>query len=292
MKVFLAHSAKDRELVAAVAEHLRTDGHDAIRPEQLFAPGDLLSLISSALRSADVVVAVISGSNPDVFYELGLATGAGVPTLIAATTGEALPADLASVPYVQLTGDLSRDAQAVARRVKDMEGLSLPKPRPFASAEAALSAASQDASVLEALAPSEFEKLVGDLFQERGFEMLARPQAADSGADFVLRSPEDGQVIVVEVKKLSKQSRVSVESVRRLLGAVSTIADAAIGVLVSPAGFTGAALALGATGPVVLKTLEEILAAKSKRDLLESKPQAANSGLQQTPPSRSLGRRS
>lgn len=93
----------------------------------------------------------------------------------------------------------------------------------------------------------------------------------DTGVDLIVRSPEDGQLILVGVKKLSKQSRVSVESVRRLLGAVSVVSDAAVGVLVSTSAFTGAAIALGAAGPVVLKTLEEVLASRSKRDLVETK---------------------
>lgn len=258
--------------MAAVAAHLRSDGHETIRPDELAAAADLLSLISSELRSADVVVAIISGTNPNVFYELGLAAGAGVPTLIVSNPRESLPMDLASVPYVQLTGDLLRDGQIIARRVKDLEGLSSPKPGKFASAEAALRAATQNPAVLEALAPSDFERLVAGLFRERGYEVSATPPGRDSGADLIVRSPEDGQMMLVEVKKLSKQSRVSVESVRHLLGAVSAVSGAALGVLVTTSGFTGAAMALGAAGPVVLKTLEEILAAKSKRELVDSKP--------------------
>jgi nucleoside 2-deoxyribosyltransferase len=271
MKVFFAHSARDRELVTAIANHLRNDGHEPVRPDELGAQADLLSEISAALRSADVVVAIVTGTNPNVFYELGLAAGAGVPTLIVARAGEALPADLARVPYVQLTGDSLRDGQTIARRVKDLEGLSSARPVKFSSAEAALRAASEDPAVLEALAPSDFEQLVADLFRERGYEVSATPPTRDAGVDIVVRSPEDGQLLLVEVKKLSRQGRVSVEAVRRLLGTVSLASDVALGILVSPSGFTGAAMALAATGPVVLRTLEEILAARSKRDLVESK---------------------
>lgn len=271
MKVFLAHSARDRDLVAAVMAHLRNDGHETVRPDEMVSSGDLLSEISAALRSADVVVAIVTDKNPNVFYELGLAAGAGVPTLIVARPSEALPANLASVPYVQSTGDLLRDAQTIARRVKDLEGLSSPKPAKFPSAEAALRAASQDPAVLEALAPSEFERLVAELFKERGYEVSATPPTRDSGVDLFVRSPEDGQLLLIEVKKLSRQSRVSVEVVRRLLGTVSLTSGAVLGVLVSTSGFTGAAMALAAAGPVVLRTLEEILAARSKRDLVESK---------------------
>lgn len=271
MKVFIAHSAKDREFVASIATQLRAEGHEVFRPNELTAQGDLLSLISSALRSADVVLAIVSNANPNVFYELGLAAGAGVPILIVANPGEALPADLASVPYVQLTGDTLRDVQTITRRAKDLGGLSAPRAEKFASAEAALRAAIKDPAALEALAPCEFERLVAQLFRERGYEVSTKPPTPDCCVDLVVRSPDDGQLLLVEVKKLSRQSRVSVEAVRRLLEAVSAVSGGALGILVSTAGFTGAAIALGAAGPIVLKTLEEFLAARSKLDLVEFK---------------------
>jgi hypothetical protein len=269
MRVFVAHSFRDRDLVHAVVAHLRDDGHTVFRPEETAAPADLLSEISAGLRSADVVVAIVTASNPNVFYELGVAAGANVPTLIAARPGESLPANLASVPYVQLTGDVFRDANEIGRRMKDLEGLSSPKVVEFSSAEGALLAASRDPAVLEALAPSDFERLIARLLRERGFELEQSPSDRDAGVDIVARAPGDGQILLVEVKKLSKQGRVSVDAVRRLLAAVSLAPDA-IGVLVSTSGFTAAAAALAAGSPIVLRTLEEILAARSKGDLLLS----------------------
>lgn len=209
MKVFVAHSFRDRDLVDAVAAYLRDHGHSLFRPEEMAAPADLLSEISAALRSADVVVAIVTASNPNVFYELGVAAGANVPTLIAARPGESLPANLASVPYVQLTGDVLRDANEIGRRVKGLEGLSSPKAAEFSSAEAALQAASRDPAVLEALAPGDFERLVAKLFQERGYELDVTPRDRDAGVDIIARAPGDGQVLLVEVKK-TQQAKQSV----------------------------------------------------------------------------------
>jgi Restriction endonuclease len=56
--------------------------------------------------------------------------------------------------------------------------------------------------------------------------------------------------------------------VRKLLSAVSFL-GASSGVLVSTSGFTAAALALAAGTPIVLRTLEEVLAAKSVSELLD-----------------------
>ena len=115
MKIFVAHSTRDRDLVASLVTLLREDGHDVFVPMEKIMTGNLLSEISAAIRSADVFVALVTSGNPNVFYELGLASGAGVTILVTAPAGELLPADLVSVPYVQLTGDIIRDAQTIAR---------------------------------------------------------------------------------------------------------------------------------------------------------------------------------
>jgi HJR/Mrr/RecB family endonuclease len=274
MKVFIAHSVRDRELVVTLVNLLREDGHEVFVASEIAAPANVLSVISSAIRSADVLVAIVTASNPNVFYELGLAAGASVPILVTAPANERLPVDLASVPYVQLTGDLLRDAQTIARRTRDLQGIASTKPEKFESAEAALRAATQDPAVLESLSPGDFEGLVTRLFKDRGYEVTTTPFMHDTGADFVIESPKSKELVLVEVKKLSRQSRVSVETVRRLLSAVST-AHAPLGLLVATSGYTAAAIALAAGTPILLRTLEEILAAKSEKELLERKTDGA-----------------
>ena len=87
--------------------------------------------------------------------------------------------------------------------------------------------------------------------------------------DLILKRQDGDSSVLVEVKKVSTQSRVSVETVRKLLSAVSTV-GASLGVLVATGGFTPAALALSASAPILLCTLEELLAAKSEKELLSS----------------------
>jgi CspA family cold shock protein len=339
MKVFISHSVGDRELVATLVNLLREDGHEAFVPSETAIPGNAPSAVSSAIRSADALVAVITASSPNVFYELGLAAGASIPTLITAPAGELLPVHLASIPYVQLTGDLLRDARVIALRVKDLqrpsrrtEGMkehgvvkwfnnekgygfirrdsgddvfvhhsaiqasgfkSLnegdhvefsvakgPKgyqaqdavklgPSSFQSAEAALRAAIREPEVLESLTSADFERLVIELFKERGFTINTRPSTFDTGVDLVLKPEQGNKLILVQVKKLSRQSRVSVKTVREFLSAVSAAGETQ-GILITTSEYTAAALALAARTSIVLRTLDEILAADSEKQLLES----------------------
>jgi hypothetical protein len=267
MKVFIAHSSQDVDLVASLMSILREHGHDVFDPAGVTAGANVLSEIAAGLRSADVLVAVVRGGNPNIFYELGLATGASVPILIAAPAGEPLPADLSSVPYVQLAGDTLRDSQMVARRVDELGNLARTGPLKYESAEAALRAAVQEPAILESLNPVEFERLVMELFKERGYAVTAVESGRDIGIDFAIK--KDNKLVLVEVKKLSRQSRVSVETVRRLLEAISTL-GASLGILVATSGYTTAAVGLAAGTPVLLRTIEEILAAKSSRSLLRA----------------------
>ena len=56
--------------------------------------GDVLDRIKRRIASATVVVADMTGSNPNVYLEVGYAWGKGVPTLLVARKGEELKFDV------------------------------------------------------------------------------------------------------------------------------------------------------------------------------------------------------
>lgn len=270
MKIFIAHSVRDRDFVEVLARVLREDGHEVQLPADVVAGTNISSVISATVRSAEVFVAVVTSANSNVFYEIGLAVGANVPLLIAASAYESLPVDLAAVPYVRLTGDDAQDADVIAHRAKDLQSKISRKVNKFASAEATLQAAVRDPQILESLGPVEFEQLIEQLLKERGFIIEYLDTALDSGADFAIKSGVGNEVVLVEVKKLGRQSRISVGTVRNLLSAVSNT-GAPLGLFVSTVGYTAAALALAAGAPILLRTLQDVLSAKSAKDLLEAR---------------------
>jgi len=272
MKVFISYSARQMDLAMAVADRLSRDQHEVVCRDDLLAEVDIAAEISARLRAADLVCAIVTGSNPNVFYEMGMAAGAGRPLLIAAPADELLPVNLASVPLVRLTGEDVYDAQEIARRAGSIERVSTPEIGKYPTAEATLIAANQNPSILESLAPLEFEGLIRNLFKERGFDVVSDLQPRNCGWDFEVRLPKGGEHLLVEVKKYSSQSRVSVESVRRLVEAVFSRSHPTKGLLVTSSNFTAAAMALSSSGPVALATLSEVLAAQSKDDVVSLLP--------------------
>ena len=62
----------------------------------LATPGHIIDQIWQGIRRADVVVADITGSNPNVFYELGLAHALGKEVIMLAQGTEAPPFDVST----------------------------------------------------------------------------------------------------------------------------------------------------------------------------------------------------
>jgi hypothetical protein len=268
MKVFISYSVKDKDIATSLVEALISRNMEPIDPMSSIIGGDLLSEISSSVRSADVVIAILSTKTPNVFLELGLAIGSGLPVLIVASPGEALPSDISAIPYVELTGDNSRDAHNILNRLENLHIRERKPPQNFDSAEAKLRAANNDPSFLDSIKPQEFETLIAKLFEEKGFKINPTKETRDSGFDFALESPKHDGVILVEAKKLSSQSKVSVDTVRKLLSAIP-IVGATMGILVTTSGYTAAAAALAGASTLLLHSLNDLLDTKTIEDIFK-----------------------
>ena len=81
--------------------------------------GEILQRIKNQIESAELVVAVLTQANPNVFLEVGYAWGKGKPTVLVADENETLKFDVSGqriVLYTNIT-DLERKFE------KELEGL-------------------------------------------------------------------------------------------------------------------------------------------------------------------------
>jgi predicted nucleotide-binding protein len=89
-------------------------GYEVVRADQLSVPGSITGQIVRLILDADIVIADISGLNPNVMYELGIRHAAALPAIQLAAKGESLPFDIANIRTIIF--DLkSVDATAAAR---------------------------------------------------------------------------------------------------------------------------------------------------------------------------------
>ena len=117
-------SADVHRILASACE---AAGVRAVRGDDLFTPTDILEDIWQSLNAADFVIADITGRNPNVLYELGIAHTLAKPVLILSRDAVDIPIDLATRRVIlyghkpdawrpDLAGMMS---EAIARVVED-----------------------------------------------------------------------------------------------------------------------------------------------------------------------------
>jgi nucleoside 2-deoxyribosyltransferase len=86
-------------------------GIDAVRADGIAHAGDINEQICRHVVESDLVVADVSGGNPNVMYELGLRHITGKPTIHIGEAGQ-LPFDIASIRTIRYQRKRSRLAEA------------------------------------------------------------------------------------------------------------------------------------------------------------------------------------
>lgn len=100
--IISSRAGKSRELSANVLRPaVESAGLTAISADNVKLGEQLASAIWSAIQKADLVLADISGSNPNVLYELGIAQGMGKRTIIVTDDYSNVPSDLSHLHIIR-----------------------------------------------------------------------------------------------------------------------------------------------------------------------------------------------
>ncbi|MGH9424655.1 MAG: hypothetical protein ACRD3J_32070 [Thermoanaerobaculia bacterium] len=87
------YTAAIRPAIQKIAER-RSEQWECLRSDDIRVPGSITKEIVTSLHTADLVIADLTGHNPNVFYELGVAHSAGRATVMITQTIEELPFDI------------------------------------------------------------------------------------------------------------------------------------------------------------------------------------------------------
>ena len=124
-RVFLSHSAAEREFAEQIRMALSRSGIEVWSDEEI-KPGDSLpSSLGTALKSADTVVLLLSGDASQsswVSLELGTAIAMGkrvIPVLVEPSAE--VPVPLGGIQYLDLSDPRTRERE-IARLVATVEG--------------------------------------------------------------------------------------------------------------------------------------------------------------------------
>lgn len=104
---------------------LESRGYTVVRSDQISTPGSITNQLILNVVNADLVVADLTGLNPNVMYELGIRHAAQKPTIHICETSQKLPFDLLTHRTIFLSHADPESAERcrtlMARQVKDVE---------------------------------------------------------------------------------------------------------------------------------------------------------------------------
>jgi len=99
-----------------------------VRADDIYGPRPIMADVWRSIQNADIVVADLTGKNPNVLYELGLAHATQKPVVLIAQSMEDIPFDLRAIRCLVYQGDRnSRDVlkqqltKAVSEYLRDAE---------------------------------------------------------------------------------------------------------------------------------------------------------------------------
>jgi len=84
-----------------IAPTLADQGYCVNKADELPTQGSIIEDIIKGITQADLIVADLTDTNPNVFYELGIAHGMGVPTVLIAQDISELPFDLSAYSTIE-----------------------------------------------------------------------------------------------------------------------------------------------------------------------------------------------
>lgn len=79
---------------------LQSAGYKVTRADDLFAPRPIILDIQESIRDADLVLCEMTGKNPNVFYELGLAHALGKSAILLSRREDDIPFDLRHIRVI------------------------------------------------------------------------------------------------------------------------------------------------------------------------------------------------
>jgi hypothetical protein len=138
---------------------LEAVGYEVKRADDLFAPRPIMLDVQRLILEADLVLCEMSGKNPNVFYELGLAHATGRPAILVSNSEKDIPFDLRHVRIIVYDytsagweTKLREAIKAAALAVETSETIWPPPLVPDESQEVARAAAMRDALLVRAQA--------------------------------------------------------------------------------------------------------------------------------------------
>jgi len=159
---------------------LTAAGYEVARADSWLDQHQILKGVVEGIASAKLVVADLTGLNPNVFYELGIAHGLQIPTVVITQSMESVPFDLR--PYrVEQYSPHFRDVYRLRERLQEIAELSQAGGVGFGSPVTDFLPASARTGIAPASPASPGDDVAGADDEEKGWADFAEELEANAG---------------------------------------------------------------------------------------------------------------
>ena len=241
-KIFFSYSYNDKyalEIISFLKSHLSPYDYEVKNiEEQVYSGENIRQAISESINKCSIFICFVEQQNPNVMFELGYALGKNKKIVIVGDP-QKIPYDVRGMAYMQKGSNPYEILSFLEKELNVQENIP-----PFHNfdpthLQSNLKALVENPDLLDSLDGKEFEKLVWQWFEYKGYQQDSMSYTRDYGFDFLI-SHFDGVNAIVEVKKYKATSKVPVSIVRQLVGAMA-LEKVPVGIIVSSAPFTNSA---------------------------------------------------
>jgi hypothetical protein len=179
--------------------------------------------------------------DPDVAFQVGYATGAGMPILLlSGSTGVDMPVVLSSLPILSVDSPDDEIEFGVLKWLAGAKRKLCTINAPEFDFSKFLRSYRENPAFFERISAELFEKAIFEFFKHMDVRPEIDSRSPDLGADLCLLNGKGRKETLVQVKKLSSSSKAPVSAVYQTLGAMHALRfESAI--LISSSGFTKSA---------------------------------------------------
>lgn len=229
---FLTFTLK-RDLNEMGYEVVNKDNNDLFLEESKAAPEYLIS-------QADVIIALIKDKTPLVFYELGYASALGKKVLIISESEFDLPKALKNYNYIRFDSGISNAIYHVVNFLErtniDMKSYK----KNISNFNDLIINFRKNSQIIDSVSGRDFEEFLLTYFRKKGIDVVRPSSTSDYGFDFILNDWNGFHKTIVEVKKYNRNSKVSVNTIQQVVGAMN-IYEADHAVIITTSEFTASA---------------------------------------------------
>lgn len=242
-KIFISYSHNDFntfDFVDQLKLELSKMDVEVFVPNDISFGDDIQATITEQLNSANLVVCFYDSKSVWSSFELGFALGRNKDVLVIASKDN-LPMELKRLSFINRDKPQFEIFKDIISYIEKTTIINDEYRELFdtSNIDDKIRLLSEKQNLLDSLSGQEFENVLREWFIYHGYQIEQASEYRDYGYDFKIYR-EDGEPIIVEIKKYNKNSRVSIGVINQLLGTMS-VNNINRGVVISSSGFTKSA---------------------------------------------------